>query len=706
MSSDLCQWILVEAQLGRSSGRSRACLRGQRRSGASDLFEILPVLPNGRIHEVIRLPADVTNVSLEGGLVEPEHQASLKIRRLGWFERTWRMGNRVLNTFRRLSKQQRTRCGLTLGKVIFDLAGAYRIATQFRWGSAYSDWIEGFHRVDDTHAHFIRRHIVTFARPPHINVLLMVDGAAPGAIQATLDSLKQQLFRNFTCAVLDVRGRGIAGADFVGGLRDVGGNSCVVALPDVAAWLAQLNNKLRAKREWVMLLRPGDALSPDSLYWFASESLDQPKAAVLYSDDDKLDAQGQRCEPRFKPDWSLAHLRSTHFVGDAVVLRGAEVVKAGGITFDCCRHGNYDLLLRVIDAVGDEGAESVAHIPALLLHRGHAPLGGEGWNDTQWNIEKLREHLARNRVGADVSETIPGCWRVRYRLPEAVPMVSIIVPTRDALHLIRQCVDSLLSGTTYPRFEMLVVDNQSSDPETLAYLAQIAGDDRIRVLRYDRPFNYSAMNNMAAREARGEVLCLLNNDTEAISPDWLEEMVSHLLQTRVGVVGAKLFYPDGRVQHAGDTVGPGGCANHLHSLIERDDPGYCNRAMVAQELSAVTAACMVTWRHLYQSLRGLNEKRLTVAFNDVDYCLRVRKAGYRVVWTPHAELYHHESVSRGKDLSPRRRWRASRERAYMRSRWKQELRHDPFYNPNLSYECPGFVLSHVPNVERPWKKVS
>jgi GT2 family glycosyltransferase len=224
----------------------------------------------------------------------------------------------------------------------------------------------------------------------------------------------------------------------------------------------------------------------------------------------------------------------------------------------------------------------------------------------------------------------------------------------------------------------------------------------VRLLRFDRPFNFSAINNFGAEHARGEVLCLLNSDTEVISTDWLEEMVGHLTQDRVGVVGAKLFYPDGRVQHAGDAVGPGGCADHMHWMIARDDPGYCNRAVVAQDLSAVTGACLITWKNLYQRLGGLDEKNLKIAFNDVDYCLRVREAGYRVVWTPHAELYHHESVTRGRDQSEETKSRTRREADYMRSRWRGVMKHDPFYNPNLSYERPDFSLNVAPTVERPW----
>lgn len=220
-------------------------------------------------------------------------------------------------------------------------------------------------------------------------------------------------------------------------------------------------------------------------------------------------------------------------------------------------------------------------------------------------------------------------------------------------------------------------------------------------LRYCITYAY-VNNNHAANQAGGEALCLLNNDIEVISPDWLEEMLGHLIQERVSVVGAKLYYPDGRVQHAGDVVGVGEIVNHVHALIEQDHSGYCRRAVLAQELSAVTGACLMTWRSLYLQLSGLNARHLPVAFNDVDYCLRVREADYRVIWTSYAELYHHEALSRGRDLTPEKKVRARREAAYMRSRWTHVLQHDPFYNPNFSYNCPDFSLSHAPIVPTPW----
>jgi GT2 family glycosyltransferase len=421
----------------------------------------------------------------------------------------------------------------------------------------------------------------------------------------------------------------------------------------------------------------------------------QRDAVAIYSDDDTLNSSAHRVAPRFKPDWSLAHLLATNYVGDAVVVRGAALAAVGGLDEETCRYGLFDKILQIVDLK----SELVFHLPDVLLHRGE----GDCPRSIAWEMHAVQRHLVRRGIATAVSPTLPGCRRIRYQLPPSPPLVSIIIPTRDGLEILRRCVDSILAKTTYARYEILVVDNQSCDPAALAYLREIAGNPAVRVLPFDQPFNFSAINNFAAGEARGELLCLLNNDTEVITPDWLEEMVGNLMQDQVGVVGAKLFYPDGSVQHAGDTVGPGGCANHLHNGIARDDPGYCNRAAVAQDLSAVTAACLLTRRDLYLKLGGLDARWLKVAFNDVDYCLRVRAAGWRVVWTPHAELYHHESVSRGKNNTWRKILRSELEVAVMCRRWRDVMRSDPFYNPNLNYRQPDFTPGRTLRIKKPWQ---
>jgi GT2 family glycosyltransferase len=341
----------------------------------------------------------------------------------------------------------------------------------------------------------------------------------------------------------------------------------------------------------------------------------------------------------------------------------------------------------------------VRHIPAPLCQRPPRPAGDDA---AAFERAALQRHLARSGALADVADTRPGCRRLRYARPATPPRVSIVIPNKDRCALLRQCVDSILARTAYADWEILVVDNGSTEPATLAYLDTLRRTARVRVLDDPRPFNFSAMNNLAAEQASGEVLCLLNNDTEVITPDWLDDMLGYLHQRDVGVVGAKLLYPDGRVQHAGDAVGVGGCADHMHSMIDGDAPGYCDRALIAQEVSAVTAACLLTWKTLYRRLGGLNASHLKVAFNDVDYCLRVWEAGYRVIWTPHARLTHHESATRGRHRGPDAVRATRAEAGYVRKRWPDRMRHDPFYNPNLNAAHADFTLSPAPRIDTPW----
>jgi GT2 family glycosyltransferase len=393
-------------------------------------------------------------------------------------------------------------------------------------------------------------------------------------------------------------------------------------------------------------------------------------------------------------------LRSANYIGDAAAVRADVFARTDWLAvIEAGRGAAHELYLRATEGLPER---AIRHVPAVLWHLPLAEGAQPRWPEPR-GVNPVAAQLGRLGIAASVEAQPGGHFRVRYRLPASPPLVSIVVPTRDAVGHLAACVGSVLERSSYQNYELVVVDNQSRDPAALDFLRGAAQRPRVRVLRYDAPFNFSAINNYAAAQANGDVLCLLNNDTEVITPDWLDEMLGHLLQPGVAVVGAKLYYSDGRVQHAGDTVGPGGCAHHLHSLIEHDAPGYCDRAVLAQDLSAVTAACLMTWRARYLELGGLDERNLPVAFNDVDYCLRVREAGYRVVWTPYAELYHHESVSRGKDDSPEKVERARREVGYMRRRWEHVMQHDPFYNPNLSYQRPDFSLSNAPMVAKPWR---
>lgn len=677
LRGELSGWARVESDLGRRGRRDVSRLLVHRQTGQVEEI-VLPISLAGQINRLVRLPGDVARLSWQLPEYRERDRLRLSIRPVGLVEGSLRMAYEVFRSRARLNRHDRDRSGLSLRRILVDLPGAYDIVKQLRGFFPYADWVKRFDILSAADCRYISRETEHMADPPRFHILLAANGSARESVEATLTSLREQLYGHFSCSVINIDG----------------GVDC----------LSEFNKAIAEDGDaWVMLLQAGDVLPPHALYLFAREILAQLDAVIVYSDDDAIGADGKRRCPHFKPDWSLAHLRATHYLGEAVALRGSAVTAAGGVRAECCRHGVYDLLLRMIDATG----ERVRHVPAVLLHRrNEAREMIERRDRAQWEADALRQHLVRNGVAAAVAETIPRCRRILFRLPQALPWVTVVVPTRDAPSMISRCVEGLLHKTTYPQLEVIVVDNQSTDPEALRYLSGLAGHSAVRVVRYDRPFNFSAINNFAVAQARGTVICLLNNDTEVISPDWLEEMTGHLMQPHVGVVGAKLYYPDGRVQHGGDVVGPGGCANHLHSGIDGGDPGYCRRAVVAQELSAVTAACLISWRDLYRNLGGLDEKYLPVAFNDVDYCLRVREAGYRVVWTPHAELYHHESVSRGGDKSWRARLRARREVAIMRRRWGHIMKRDPFYNPNLSYDYPDFSPSRAPRVAKPWPAAS
>jgi GT2 family glycosyltransferase len=291
---------------------------------------------------------------------------------------------------------------------------------------------------------------------------------------------------------------------------------------------------------------------------------------------------------------------------------------------------------------------------------------------------------------------------VRHPLPGDLPLVSIVVPTRDKVDLLRKCVDSILERTTYAAYEIVIVDNQSKDPATLEYFASVDKHSHVHVLKHDCPFNYSHINNEAVRQCRGELVCLLNNDIEVITPDWLEELVSHALRPHVGAVGAMLYYPNDTIQHAGVVIGVHGVAAHPYSGMPRGHNGQMARARLTQALSAVTAACLLVRREVFEKVGGL-DTALQVAFNDIDFCLRIRQCGYVNIWTPFAELYHHESASRGLEDTPEKHERFEGEIDFMIKRWSRQLRADPYYNPNLSLSDEPFALAFPP---RDWVAVN
>jgi len=374
-----------------------------------------------------------------------------------------------------------------------------------------------------------------------------------------------------------------------------------------------------------------------------------------------------------------------------------ERVKAiGGMRTGVEGSQDHDLLLRYTAGLS---ANQIHRIPQVLCHRrarniSLAPNSKEKYFTTIAGIKALKDHFVTQKINVLIRKgKFPNTYKVSWPFPKSLPLVTLIVPTTDGYDILKTCISSILQKTTYQNYEILIIDNRISCKKTLSFIdTAINKHSHIRVLKWDKLFNYSAINNYAVSQAEGTIIGLINNDIEVISEDWLTEMVSHAIRPEIGCVGAKLYYPNNTIQHAGVILGIGGVAGHSHKHFPRKSRGYNHRLNLVQNLSAVTAACMVVKKAIFNQVGGLDEVNLPVAFNDVDFCLRVREAGYRNLWTPYAELYHHESISRGAEDTLEKQKRAQAEINYLRKTWREHLSDDPAYNPNLTIESDNFSL--------------
>jgi len=561
----------------------------------------------------------------------------------------------------------------------------------------YRDWV----RTHDT----LSRHDFVKLRSaarmlglqPTISVLMPVSTARPVMVEKAIRSMVDQAYTNWElCTVFDAssasRTRTLLERYAAKDAR------IKVRARDSRENIATtLNTALEmATGEFVALLDHEDVLPSHALYWVAEAINRNPLARLIYSDEDKIDGRGKRFDPHFKPDFNYDLFLAQNITCHLGVYRRELICSLGGFRSGFEGAHDYDLALRVVAAIPPS---QIVHIPRILYH----------WRantrcDTLSRSKKhvcetagrraVAEHLQSSGGGTvDVVSEAPAYNRIRHAKPATPPLVSIVICTRDHESLLRTAVESIHTLSTYPHYELVIVDNGSQNPQALAYLASLASQPGIRVIRDDSPFNYSRLNNRAVVHCRGEVLCLLNDDIEVITPDWIEEMVSFAMKPDVGAVGARLWYPNGTLQHGGVIIGIGGVAGHAHLRLPKGQHGYFGRAVVQQELSAVTGACLMVRRAVFDEVGGLDEQ-IAVAFNDVDLCLRLRAAGYRNIWTPFAELIHHESVSRGREDNPEKIARFQREVRFMHERWGEVLTFDPHYNPNLTMHVGNYSLDY------------
>lgn len=527
---------------------------------------------------------------------------------------------------------------------------------------------------------------------PVISVVVPVHDTKREWLDALIESVRAQFYPHWQLVLVDDASTKAETRDALAAVkhddrflvirRETGGGISMATNAGIAA----------ADGDYIAFVDHDDLLEPDALLQVA-RAIEATGADIVYTDEDKIDADGRETyDPHYKPAWSPDLLLAQNYISHLSVVRRSLIGEVGGLNAEFDGSQDHDLMLRV-----SESAEEIVHVPMVLYHwraveGSTARAYGEKTGPWEAGRRAVEQALVRRGIAgtADRGER-PGTYRV-HRAVTGQPKVSILIPFRDQPKLLGQCIRSILLRTEYENFEIIGLDNQSESAATHDLMRELAAHySRVCFERFDEPFNFSSINNFGAGRATGEHLLLLNNDTEVIAPEWLGAMLAHSQRAEVGAVGAKLLYPDGRIQHAGVILGIGGVAGHSHKFLDNRANGYFSRPHLTQDISAVTGACLMVKKVLYEDLEGLEERYLSVAFNDVDFCIRLREKGLFNVYEPAAVLYHHESISRGYEDTDDKKRRFSTEVRYMQFRHAQQFAEsDPFYSPNLTLESEQF----------------
>lgn len=568
----------------------------------------------------------------------------------------------------------------------------------------YDRWIELYDTLAPGDLDAMEKHSRSLRFRPVVSVVLSAAEASPEQLREAIESVRTQVYDSWELCIATCDARAAEVNEILSRAADP---RITVSLCEEHAGVAEaLNNAAAlAAGEYLAFLESDAVLRPHALLLVADELNRHADAILVYSDADILEGSGNRAEHYFKPDWNPELLLSQNYVDHLAVVRRDRFVELGGFRQVVDSGHEWDLFLRVTE---DAEPIRIRHIPHVLYHaRRSSGSPAVSTASQSPRVEAGRRAvegaLRRRGVRASVSTEHESLTRVSYTLPPKPPRVEVVMPSACQLEFLPSCLEGLLHQTRYTDLRVTVVVSsiRFDVPAQASFLRHIETDPRVRVHVYDdRPYNFSWLNNTGAGQSDASLLLLMNDDLLVIHEDWLETLVGHVLQDGVGAVGPMLYYPDDTIQHAGVILGLG-LADHYHKHLRRGEPGYHSRARCPQDLSCVTGACMLVRREAFESVGGLNEE-LAVAFNDVDFCLRLLDAGWRTVWTPHAELYHRESVSVGPHNSPERRAEYEREQRIMIQRWADRLLSDPNYNPNLSREAPN-TPAFPPRVTYPWR---
>jgi glycosyltransferase involved in cell wall biosynthesis/SAM-dependent methyltransferase len=666
----------------------------------------LPALSTGRIRELIVLPPDTKSLRLDpidiaGARFKIANASVRNIGRLG-----------VLRySFSKMSASERR--GILAAALRGDLATARKLVgdTLTDDGSAeYRSWVALYDTLTPDDSAAIKTKVTQMGRRPIISVVMAVYNPAPQYLRKALNSVIDQLYPDWELCIAD-------DASSDPRIREI--------LDEYAKRDSRIKVAYRAKKghvcaasntaielvsgEYIALMDHDDVLPAHALYMVADELARHPETDLIYTDEDKINDRDERYNPHFKTDWNRELFYSQNIVAHLGVYRTSLVRK-----IDCFRTGfegsqDYDFALRF---VSQTDGSRIRHIPHVLYHWRIFPgVSSLSTDNPTKSVETARkalvEYFSHAEPNAEVVgfERFPGWWRIKRPAPTPRPQVSLIIPTRDRVDLLEVAVQGLLHETNYDNFELIIADNGSVAPETLRYLDALRRDARVKIIRVEGEFDFSRVNNRAAETASGSIVGFINNDIKVIHRDWLTELVAQVSQRNVAAVGARLYYQNDTVQHAGVILGLYGVAAHGHRHLPRQAVGYFGRPVLVQNVSAVTAACMLVQRSIFEQVGGFTEDYLPVGYNDVDLCLKIREAGYNIVFTPFAELYHLESASRGQNRSLQQLERDARERAYMLERWGDKIASDPFYNPNFTIDSENFGLAFPPRAPKPWSDV-
>lgn len=691
-------WGPIELSLSCSSTKLPVTARLQYKVGDNfrDGHDVWVLIDSAVIsRRVIHFVPDIRELRLAAYTDDPDFSlTSFELREIGRLQRAIAKLSDVLSWLARNPSAARMK--LKKAIAMYKKGGLQAIKERLIRSDRYPEWIALHDTITELDRQRMKETLAGLPYQPQISLLLPVYNVPERFLRAAIESVRSQVYENWQLCVADDNSPSPHVKRVVEeyAARD---SRIVFVFRQENGHIAEATNSAAtlATGEFIGFLDHDDELRENALYWMVKELNEHRDADLIYSDEDKITEDGIRHYPHFKSDWNPELMLCQNYVCHFTVVRRAIFEKLGGIRKGFDGAQDWDFVLRVSESTTPD---KIRHIPKILYH--WRVIDGSTAKATESKpyvtaaqIRAVSEHLERRGDKSARVESLPAIsmLKVTYQIP-APPLVSLIIPTHNQRELLSKCIHGILESTTYKKLEVIVVDNRSDESETMRYLEEISEDPRVRVIRDNAPFNFARINNDAVKQARGTILGFINNDIQVMRPDWLHEMVSHVIRQNIGAVGARLLYPNGTVQHAGVILGVGGVADHMMKHISAQSLGYFCRAILPQNLSAVTAACMLVKREAFERVGGFDQEAFAVAYNDIDFCLRLRQAGYLITYTPYAELLHHESVSRGYEDSPEKLARFQREYEAMKGRWGGALLRDPYYNRNCSLARADFSL--------------